>query len=302
MSKMIGKHAMSKGWTVSAFGDEIAPELEPQLEVLAEHGLRHVEFRSAWGTNVCDLSKEELDRAARLLREAGIGVSAIASPVGKAPVQGDFEDELARFRAALEAADSLGTPLIRVFSFYMPEGYHPSHRDEVLRRMSVLAGEAAVNGVTLVHENESYIYGDTADHCRDLIDGVASPALSLAFDPANFVQVGVRPHTEAWPRLADAVAHFHVKDAVPIDRDGFDPYPAQVSPDRLMDSVRPPGEGEGELRALMRELEGRDYRGFVTIEPHLAWRMPDASGADRFATALAALKALLNQLSSEERR
>jgi sugar phosphate isomerase/epimerase len=299
---MIGKHAMSKGWTVSAFGDEIAPELEPQLEVLADHGLRHVEFRSAWGTNVCDLSKEELDRAARLLREAGIGVSAIASPVGKAPVQGDFEDELARFRAALEAADSLGTPLIRVFSFYVPEGDHPIHRDGVLRRMSVLAREAAVNGVTLVHENESYIYGDTAEHCCDLIDGVASPALRLAFDPANFVQVGVRPHTEAWPRLAGAVAHFHVKDAVAIDRDGFEPYPAQVSPDRLMDSVRPPGEGAGKLRPLLRELERRDYSGFLTIEPHLAWRMPDASGADRFATALAALNALLDQLSSEERR
>ena len=292
---------MSKGWTVSAFGDEIAPELEPQLQVLAEHGLRHVEFRSAWGTNVCDLSKEELDRAARLLREAGIGVSAIASPVGKAPVQGDIEDELARFRAALEAADSLGTPLIRVFSFYVPEGDQSRHRDEVLRRMSVLAGEAAVNGVTLVHENESYIYGDTADHCRDLIDGVGSPALRLAFDPANFVQVGVRPHTEAWPRLADAVAHFHVKDAVAIDRDGFDPYPAQVSPDRLMDSVRPPGEGDGELRPLLRELDRQDYPGFLTVEPHLAWRMPDATGADRFATALAALNALLSQLSREER-
>ena len=293
---------MSKGWTVSAFGDEIAPELEPQLEVLAEHGLRHVEFRSAWGINVCDLSKEELDRAARLLREAGIGVSAIASPVGKAPVQGDVEDELARFRAALEAADSLGIPLIRVFSFYVPEGDQSRHRDEVLRRMSVLAGEAAVNGMTLVHENESHIYGDTADHCRDLIDGVGSPALRLAFDPANFVQVGVRPHAEAWPRLADAVAHIHVKDAVAIDRDGFDPYPAQVSPDRLMDSVRPPGEGDGELRPLLRELDRRAYSGFLTIEPHLAWRMPDASGADRFATALAALNTLISQLSSEERR
>src|SRR5215471_2011938 len=131
---MIGKHAMSKGWTVSAFGDEIASELEPQLEVLAQHGLRHVEFRSAWGTDVCDLPAQELDRAARLLREAGIGVSAIGSPVGKSPVQGDFEEESARFRAALRAADRLGTALIRVFSFYVPDGDYSDHRDEVLRR------------------------------------------------------------------------------------------------------------------------------------------------------------------------
>ena len=293
---------MSQTWAISAFGDEIASELEPQLEVLAQHGMRHVEVRAAWGTNVCDLAAHELDRAAGLLRESGIRVSAIASPVGKSPVQGDFEEENARFRAALRAADCLGTPLIRVFSFYVPGGDYANHRDEVLRRMSALAREAAVNGVTLVHENESYIYGDTAEHCRDLMEGVASPALRLAFDPANFVQVGVRPHADAWPLLADAVAHFHVKDAVAVDRDGFDPYPAEVSDDRLMDSVRRPGEGDGELLPLLHELHRRDYRGFLTIEPHLAWRMPGVTGAHRFAVALEALQALLSQLPEDDGR
>ncbi len=296
------KHDMSESWAISAFGDEIASELEPQLEVLVQNGLRHVEFRSAWGTNVCDLPVEELERAARLLRDSGIGVSAIASPVGKSPVQGDFEEERARFAAALKAADRLGTPLIRVFSFFMPDGDYSNHRDEVLRRMSVLSREAVVNEVTLVHENESYIYGDTAEHCRDLIEGVASPALRLAFDPANFVQVGVRPHADAWPLLAYAVAHFHVKDAVAVDRDGSDPYPAQVSADRLMDSVRRAGEGDGELLSLLHELDHSDYRGFLTIEPHLAWRMPDATGADRFAAALGALHKLLSQLPEDDRR
>jgi len=178
----------------------------------------------------------------------------------------------------------------------VPDGRHLDHRDEVLRRMSALAREASVNGVTLVHENESYIYGDTAERCRELVDGVASHALRLAFDPANFVQVGVRPCSHAWPLLADAVAHFHVKDAVTVDRTGLAPYPARVPEDRLMDSVRVPGQGDGELKALLQELDRLGYRGFLTIEPHLAWRMPEHTGAERFAVAVGALRSLAGEL------
>lgn len=298
---MLTKHDTSQAWAISAFGDEIALELEQQVETLAAHNVRHVEFRSAWGINVVDLNREQLSRASRVLEAAGIGVSAIGSPVGKAPIEGEFAQELSRLRAALAAADRLGTPLVRVFSFYVPDGCHEEHRDEVLRRMSAMAHEAFVNGVTLVHENESYIYGDTAERCRELVDGVASPALRLAFDPANFVQVGVRPCSHAWPLLAGAVAHFHVKDAVAVDRTGLAPYPARVPEDQLMASVRVPGQGDGELKSLLRELDRRGYQGFLTIEPHLASLMPERSGPDRFAAALGALRAILGQLPGDER-
>jgi len=299
---MLTKHDRSHAWAISAFGDEIAPELEQQVETLAAHDVRHVEFRSAWGINVVDLNAEQLSRASRVLEAAGMGVSAIGSPVGKAPIEGEFAQELSRLRTALAAADRLGTSLVRVFSFYVPDGCYRDHRDEVLRRMSALAREADVNAVTLVHENESYIYGDTAERCRDLIDGVASPALRLAFDPANFVQVGVRPCSHAWPLLADVVVHFHVKDAVAVDRTGLVPYPARVPDDRLMDSVRVPGQGEGELKPLLQGLDLRGYDGFLTIEPHLAWRMPEHSGAERFAVAVGALRALTGELQGAEGR
>ena len=299
---MLAKHDTRQAWAISAFGDEIAPELEQQVETLAAHDVRHVEFRSAWGINVVDLTAEQVSRASRVLEAAGTGVSAIGSPVGKAPIEGVFTQELSRLRAALAAADRLGTELVRVFSFYVPDGSYRDHRDEVLRRMSALAREADVNGVTLVHENEAYIYGDTPERCRELVDGVASPALRLAFDPANFVQVGVQPCSHAWPLLADAVAHFHVKDAVTVDRTGLAPYPARVPEDRLMGSVRVPGAGDGELKALLQELDRRGYQGFLTIEPHLAWRMPERSGADRFAVALGALHALTGELQRGEAR
>ena len=39
-------------WILSGFADEISPDLGEQLTLLNTLGVRHVEFRSAWGTEV----------------------------------------------------------------------------------------------------------------------------------------------------------------------------------------------------------------------------------------------------------
>lgn len=275
---------------LGAFGDEVASELEEQIAVLASHDVRAIELRSAWGAKVLDLQPEQVQRAAQLLGAAGFAVSAIASPVGKAAIDVDIDSELARLRMAMDVARRLDTQLVRVFSFFIPDGRHSDFRDEVLRRMSLFAREAQANGIVLVHENESYIYGDDAERCRDLIDSVGSPALQVAFDPANFVQIGVRPFDEAWPLLAPHVVHFHVKDAVTVEREGADPYPARAPELSLMASVRPAGEGDGQLAELLAALERQDYRGYLVIEPHLHFLLQDLDAAQRFGVAVAALR------------
>jgi sugar phosphate isomerase/epimerase len=282
---------MPDRWPVSAFGDEVSERLDDQLAALSAEGIGLLELRMADGVNVVDMDAAALDATARTLRAASIGVSAIGSPVGKAPVDGDLDAELARLRSALDAADRLGTRLVRVFSFYVPDGRYAEHRDEVLRRMAAMAAEAERRGAVLVHENESRIYGDTAARCHDLVESVASPALRVAFDPANFVQCDVRPMADAWPLLAEHVAHVHIKDSVPVERDG--PYPAEEQPGALMLSVRPAGEGDGEVPALLAELDRRGYDGVLTLEPHLFLHRPDLDGAGRLHVAAAALRGLL---------
>jgi sugar phosphate isomerase/epimerase len=284
---------MADRWRISAFGDEVASDVEEQIAVLERNDVRAIELRSASGVNVVDLDADELRRAAALLEAAGFTVSAIASPVGKAPVDGDFDSELARLRAAMNAAKQLDTRLIRVFSFFIPDGRYADFRDQVIRRMAAFAREAAAQDLVLVHENESYIYGDDAERCRDLIESVGSPALKVAFDPANFVQVGVRPFDEAWPLLARHVVHFHVKDAVAVDREGVDPYPAHAPELSLMASVRPAGEGDGQLEQLISALERQDYGGYLVIEPHLHFHLQDLDGAQRFGVAVAALRKIV---------
>lgn len=284
---------MADRWPLSAFGDEIAPDLEDQIAVLKQQSVGAVELRSAWGTNVVDMDVEMLDRAHRLLDAAGIGVSAVGSPVGKVSIEDDPGSEVARLHAAIEAARRLNTTRIRIFSFFIPEGRYLEFRDDVLRLLSLFAHEAEQRGMELVHENESYIYGDDAQRCLDLVESVGSAALRIAFDPANFVQVGVKPYDDAWPLLAQYVTHFHVKDAVEVDREGGPPYPARAEELQLMASVRPAGEGDGQLDLLLPALESQGYRGFLVIEPHLAFRMHQMDGAERFAVALGALRKLL---------
>ncbi len=271
-------------FTLSAFGDEIDQDLATQLDVLASEDVHHLEFRAAWGHNVLELDQAQLKQARDLLRERGFAVSAIGSPIGKSELTRPRTFELERLQRAIAAAEALDTRLIRVFSFFMPQGEADSHRDEVLERMAALAEQAAQAGMTLVHENEKEIYGDVPERCRELLEAVNSPALQMAFDPANLVQVGVRPMQEAWPLLADYTTHIHIKDAVFADG-----------------TIRPAGEGDGAIPELLEALVSRNYNGFLTLEPHLkvAGRFGGLSGPEGMRTAIRALRTLLQALPVE---
>ncbi len=267
-------------FVLSAFGDEIADDLATQLEVLKSEGVHNLELRGAWGKNVLDLDAAELARARALLDEHGFGVSAIGSPIGKSQIEQPRSFEHERLDRAINAARALGTNRIRVFSYFC--GENPGqHRDEVLARMRELTERAADAGLILVHENERDIYGDNAERCHDLLASVDSPALRAAFDPANYVQCGVKPMAEAWPLVKEYVGHIHIKDAVFADK-----------------SVRPAGQGDGAIPELLATLAERGYQGFVVLEPHLkvAGRSGGYSGEEGMRVAIQALRGLLEKL------
>lgn len=273
---------MSATWTLSGFGDEIDPDPVVQVAVLQAVGARHVEVRSAWGVNVVDLTDAQLDRLAALLSERDMGVSAIASPVGKVDVTADTGGELERLTRAVAAAHRLGTGYVRLFSFYRPPGTTPeSVREAVLRRMRDFATLAERAGVVLVHENEKNIYGDVPARVLDLVESVGSPALRVAWDSANFVQVGVRPFTDGYARLRPYLEYLQVKDA-------------------LADTGRvvPAGDGDGELYRTLIALRDDGYAGFASLEPHLAEQtaLGGFSGPAAFGRAARAFRDLTTSI------
>lgn len=266
-------------WTLSGFADEISPDLDEQCRVLRELGVGCVEFRSAWNTNVLDLDDDRLERARKTLDDNGLRVSSVGSPIGKVGVRDDFDAHLRRFERALHVATVFGAPYIRIFSFFIPEGDDPGvHRDEVLSRMTALTRRASGHDVILLHENEKGIYGDTPRRCLDIVESVDSPRLRLAWDPANFVQCGVRPHSDGYRSLRPHVEYVQIKDAV-----------------WSTGEVVPAGAGGGELRETLRSLGQDGFDGFFSLEPHLAaaGRLGGFSGPELFGVAHSAFTRLL---------
>jgi sugar phosphate isomerase/epimerase len=272
-------------WTLSAFADEIAPDLDVQLDTLSGESIRHLEFRGVWNKNVLDLTDAEIGKVKAALDGRGVRVSSIGSPIGKIPIADDFARHLARFQRAIQAAHTLEAPFIRIFSFFIPAGEDPArYRDQVLHRIGQLVRAAEGSSVTLVHENEKEIYGDTPARCLDILTQIDSQTLRAAWDPANFVQCGVRPHSEGYAALRPFIAYVHVKDAM-----------------LASGQVVPAGQGDGELRETIAALRGSGFDGFFSLEPHLAsaGRFSGFSGPDLFGVAAGAFKGLLREQGIE---
>ncbi len=236
---------------ISGFADEIASSFEEQLRVLTELGQKYLELRGADGIGVADLTKEKAAQLKERLHEAGIGVSAIGSPIGKIGVRDDFEPHFESYKRIVELAHHFETPYIRMFSFYLPDGDAESFRDEVFERMERFVEYAGKEDVILLHENEKGIYGAMAQQCRALFEQFYGAHFQGIFDFANFVQC--RQDTrEAYEMLKPYIVYFHIKDALWENGE-----------------VVLPGEGDGALAEILEKADRQGYAGFLSLEPHL---------------------------------
>ena len=271
-------------FTLSAFADEISPDPRVQVDVLKACSVRHVEFRSIHGTNVLALTDAQLADFKKLLDGEGFKLSAVGSPVGKQPLDAPFDGVLTKLRRAVEVAKRFGTPNIRVFSFYPPvngfDGDWTPHRAEVVRRMQALADHAAAAGVTLFHENEHNIYGQSPDRVLDLAKSVSSPAFKLAYDPANYVFCGHDP-VVGWEMTKEYTAHLHVKD---WKGTGEETHTGVIA-----------GTGDGQIPHSTADMVRRGYVGFAVLEPHLRGGGPTGgfTGYDLFPLAVAAFQRIV---------
>ena len=271
----------STGFTISGFGDEIADDPAEQLSALAALGIAHLDLRGAWGRNVLDFSDDDIAALRRLLRDRRAAVAMIASPVGKSPISQPASYEADRLTVAMRMAAAFDTPLVRIFSFYPEDVPREACRDEVVARLRAWAATAERAGVTLLLENEGGLWTDTPAHCRDILAAVDSPALRFTLDAGNFASVGAAAHDEGYALLRPWVRHIQIKDMVTASH-----------------RVVPAGEGDGQIPALLAAARRDGYRGYLSLEPHLAvaGRAGGFTGPDLFGTAARALEDILDSL------
>jgi sugar phosphate isomerase/epimerase len=270
-------------FTLSAFADEISPNPEEQVGVLEKCGVRHIELRSILKTNVLDLTDLQVQELKRLLDKRGFKLSAIGSPIGKVKIDQPFDVHLDRFRRALELCKVFETRNIRIFSYYLPEGYEwPKWRHEVLRRLQTQTAMAEAEGVRLLHENEHGIYGDDPERVVDLFRSIRSSSFVAVYDPANYVFCGFDPW-KGWEMTREYTAHFHIKDWVKGEDHG-----------------RIAGEGQGRIPEVLHEAASRKFEGFATLEPHLLGGGPTGgvTGPELFPKAVDALKQILDRVGA----
>jgi sugar phosphate isomerase/epimerase len=270
---------------LSAFADEVTESFRGQVEFLAKEKVGYIEPRFINRKNIMDLNADELKEARKLIKDHGLKVSAIGSPIGKVKLDQHFKPHLDKFKHAVELAQYFETPFIRMFSYYAPEGKNiDDYRNQVMDRMVAKVEALAGTDVVMVHENEAHIYGHSAANCVDLVKTIDTPKLRLAYDPANFVWgEQITNNVEvAWPLMKPYVVHIHIKDWKLGAKD----------------VGNMPGQGDGQIKELLAELAAMDYDGCMTMEPHLmaGGQFGGSTGPELFAKAIAAVRSLAKEV------
>lgn len=267
---------------LSAFSDEAAADLEGQIAALKRNDVAYTELRSVNGKNVKDFTLKEAREISAALKDNGIAVWSLGSPLGKEDIGLNFAEYLDTVKHVCELANVFGTDKIRIFSFYNAYG----ERNKVFDYLGRMAETAKAFHAELFHENEKEIYGDTADRVLEIMQNVKG--LKYVYDPANYIQTG-----EAAERtislLHAKTDYFHIKDVI-----------AETG------EIVPAGCGDGKIEKLIELI---DSDKVMTLEPHLAifdgyaaidgtqmkHKYRFRNSGEAFDTAVASLKSLLEK-------
>ena len=149
-----------------------------------------------------------------------------------------------------ETANILGAKNVRIFSFYSKETPFDKCKGEIYDGIEKLVDLSDGTGLTLCHENEALIYGESPEKCLEIVEYFGG-RMRCVFDMGNFVLDGYDPMT-AYKLLSDYIEYFHIKDAF---------YSGEIVP---------AGKGEAKIKEILDDYKvngGKDT--FITLEPHL---------------------------------
>jgi sugar phosphate isomerase/epimerase len=248
---------------ISGIADEAGQDLATQIRAHRELGWKFVELRTIEGVGVADLSDEEFDNVATQLQDGGLNVSCFAAQLANwaRPIDTDFEVDVAELQRAIPRMQRLGTRFIRCMSYPNcdPPLEDAEWRGRALERMRKLAQLAEEGDVVLVHENCHGWASQGAAQTMDLLETIDSPALQLVFDTGNPICFGDNVW-ELYRQLRPAIAYVHIKDYQTVEK-------TADNPEGVVACF--PGEGEGYVIDIVKDLLATGYDGGFSIEPHI---------------------------------
>ncbi len=261
--------------------DEVSRDLRVALRFAAEFGVRQGEIRNVDGKYCFRHEPQKLREIRGLLREHGVRLAVLSTPVLKCVLpgsrltpgaikeiqlaQGDFpvapEEQFARqmefLSKAIEAAQILETDKLRIFSYWRVENREEEQPRiiEGLHRVTELAAKAKIR---LCIENEGACNLADCAETAAVLQKVRSPYLGMAWDVVNAVSTGEKPYPDGFSRLDKSrIWHLHVKDY-------------RVNPETGRRQICAVGDGITPYAEIFKALGAAGYQGALSMETHFS--------------------------------
>ncbi len=262
---------------ITGIGDEAANGIDVQIRAHQALGWKTIEMRGVEvpgfaKANFHEIPDAAFDMAAGQLQDAGLSVLCFGSTImnWQKTVATPFDVTLGEVRRCIPRMQKLGTKFVRVMSF-KPGDDEAVIPPEVFSRVREVTKMFLDAGLQPVHENCMNYGGMSWQHALELLD--QAPGLKWVFDTANPVFNADRSKPKPWAKqdawefythVKAHTVHVHIKDARwnPVKNDA----------DYTM-----PGEGQGYVREVIKDLLASGYDGAFSIEPHIAVVFHDAA-------------------------
>lgn len=314
---------------LSGFADEASTSkrAEEQLSAMAALGLRRYTLRFVdlgdGVKNAMELSKSEIERLNQLNRDFGLDVATLGSPIGKVklldvddgtqnkyvPFDQYLSEDVTR---ACDLAQSLGTKLLRGFSFYHPKGQAPEdHLSQAVDQLGKIAELCQERGLLFGLEVEANLIGQTGQLLQQIHKKVGVSSLVLIYDAGNLLTQGYSPDESfaEYEAMKSGIGWIHIKDYRPLQSSTKGGH---IDEDALSD-YRPVGRGSGVYERILRDIvEDTDWFAsrmkdvglpgvLLDLEPHVrgGGQFGGFSGPDGMGVALRSLCDLLEYVGLE---
>lgn len=253
---------------LTGFADEAARGIDDQIRATKELGWENIEARNVNGKNIHDISDDEFDVVYGKLQDAVVKINCFGSAIanwGK-KIDEPFDSSLDEAKRAIPRMQRLGTKLIRIMSFAVLADRSPDDQmeEERFRRVRELQSMFTDAGITPVHENCMNYGGMGWKYTLRLVENI--PGLKLVYDTGNPVFSPDRCKSEPYPMQSSWEFYSHVKEHIAYVhiKDGI--WDAEAKKTRYTF----PGEGEGDVMRIVKDLIANGYDGGFSMEPHMA--------------------------------
>jgi sugar phosphate isomerase/epimerase len=208
-------------------------------------GVRGVQVDAV--ADLAGLSQTGRRELRHLLGAHNLELTALGCPLRRGlDVADQQEERIDRVRKALALSYDLGSRIVIIQTGKIPEDGNDPRSFRLREALLALAQAGDRVGAVLALETGQ----ESGQDLRRFLDGFDTETLAVNFDPANLLMNGFDV-LASLTALQGRIVHVHAKDA------------------RLAGANRvevPLGAGDIEWLGLLGELEGGNYRGWLTIE------------------------------------